>query len=69
MKTENANGRTACLIRTDDKYCIRIYHESRYSMFKDYDIKHNDLFFVINDEDAHLFEDGDNRWIDYAPIE
>ena len=65
MKVESANGRTACLIYCgDQKYRIRIYDEHNSSMFKDYDIRHFDLFFTIDDEDAYLYEDGERLWLD-----
>jgi hypothetical protein len=65
MKVESANGRTACLIYCgDQKYRIRIYDEHKLSMFKDYEIRHFDLFFTIDDEDAYLYEDGEKLWLD-----
>lgn len=68
MKVESANGRTACLIYCGDgEYRIRIYDKIKLGMFNDYDIKHSDLFFNINDEDAFLYEDGDEKWIDHSP--
>lgn len=68
MKSELANGRVGCLIYcADGQYRVRIYDEHKLSMFKDYDIKHCDLFFTITDEDAHLYEDGDRCWIDHSP--
>jgi hypothetical protein len=68
MKIESANGREACLIYCgDDQYRIRIYDKHKLGMFKDYDIRHFDLFFEIKDEDAYLYEEGDQQWIDHSP--
>ena len=67
MKIESANGREACLIYCgDDQYRIRIYDKHKLGMFKDYDIRHFDLFFEIKYEDAYLYEDGNRLWIDHS---
>jgi hypothetical protein len=67
MNIKTANGLRACLIYCGDgQYRVRIYDERGYE-FKDYDIKHCDLFFEINDEDAYLYELGDKCWIDHSP--
>lgn len=68
MNIKSANGLTGCLIYCgDNQYCIRIYDEHNPNMFKDYDIRHWDLFFRIDDEDAYLYEDGDKCWLDNSP--
>lgn len=55
---QSANGRSGCLIYCgDNQYRIRIYDEHKLGMFEDYDIRISDLFFTINDEDAHLWVD------------
>lgn len=67
INSKSADGKTACLIYcADGEYRIRIY-EPYASSFQDYDIKHNDLFFVIKDEDAYLYTDGIKHWIDHSP--
>ena len=66
MKTESVNGREACLIYCGDGvYRIRLY--TGVGVFKDYDIRHSDLWFEINDDDCFLYEDGENAWIDHGP--
>ena len=68
LKIKSANGLTGCLIYVgNDQYKIRVYDDHKLSMFKDYDIKHSDLFFEISDEDAYLYEDGEHCWIDHSP--
>ncbi len=69
MKIKAANSLTGCLIYCGDgQYRVRIYDEHKLSMFKDYDIRHCDLFFEINDEDAYLYEDEQGKcWIDHSP--
>jgi hypothetical protein len=69
MNIKSANGLTGCLIYCgDNQYCIRVYDEHKLGTFKDYDIKHWDLFFEINDEDAYLYEDDNGKcWIDHSP--
>jgi hypothetical protein len=68
MNIKSANGLTDRLTDGgDNQYYIRIYDEHNPNMFKDYDIKHWDLVFDINDEDAYLYEDGDKCWIDHSP--
>lgn len=65
MKIESANGRTACLIYCGDgQYKIRV---NKSGTFKDYDIRHSDLFFEIQDEDAYLYEQDDKLWLDHSP--
>jgi len=67
MKIESVNGREACLIHcADGVYRIRLY--TSVDIFKDYDIRHNDLWFEINDNDCFLYEDGENAWIDHSPM-
>lgn len=66
MKVTKANGAEACLIYcADGQYRIRVYKTSK--KFIDYDIKHNDLWFMIDDEDASFYSDGDKHWIDHSP--
>jgi uncharacterized protein YneR len=66
MKITSANGKSACLIYcADNQYRIRVYNKDH--SFKDYDILHNDLSFVIDDADAYFYEDGQNMYIDYSP--
>lgn len=68
MKITSANGLTACLIYcSEGNYKIRIYDDHKLATFKDYDVRHCDLFFEINDEDAYLYEDGENLWLDHSP--
>ena len=68
MKVKSADRMHACLIVcTDQKRRIRIYDENNLGVFKDYDVRHSDLWFDINDEDAYLYEDGDRMWIDHSP--
>jgi hypothetical protein len=67
---KSANGLTGCLIycATDNKYIIRVYDEHKLGMFEDYDIAISELFFTINDEDAHLYEDDNgDKWLDHNP--
>tara|TARA_R110000868_G_scaffold177887_1_gene417041 strand:+ start:46 stop:276 length:231 start_codon:yes stop_codon:yes gene_type:complete len=66
---KTANGLTGCLIYcADDKYRIRVYDEHKLGMFEDYDIAISELFFTINDEDAHLYEDDNgDKWLDHNP--
>lgn len=66
MKVTNANGTDACLIYcADGQYRIRVY--KTFEDFIDYDIKHSDLLFTINDLDASFYSDGDIHWIDHSP--
>lgn len=66
MKITNANQKECQLIWTvDNEYRIRIYGENH--TFKDYDIRHCDLTVTICDEDAYLYEDGENMWLDHSP--
>jgi hypothetical protein len=65
MKIESVNGREGCLIYCDGTYRIRFY--TGVGVFKDYDIRHTDLWFEINDDDCFLYEDGDKAWIDHGP--
>lgn len=66
---KSANGLVGCLMHcTDGKYRIRVYHETKMSMFEDYEIAISDLFFEITDEDACLYEDDTGRkWLDHCP--
>lgn len=69
MKVTNANGTEACLIYCADgkyrgQYRIRVYKTT--DSFIDYDIRHSDLWFTINDLDASFYSDGDNHWIDHS---
>lgn len=53
---------------SDGKYRMRIYDDGKLSTYEDYEIAISDLFFVINDEDAHLYEDSAGiKWIDHNP--
>lgn len=65
MKISNANGMRGCLIYTGDTYLIRIYREG--GEFKDFDIRHSDLQFIIDDEDCYLYENETRNWIDHSP--
>lgn len=65
MTRVSANQTKCYLIYTGEDYLIRVYGKDY--TFKDYSILHSDLGFVIDDEDAFLFEDGDKLWIDHAP--
>lgn len=66
MKVTNANGTESCLIYcADGQYRIRVY--KTFEDFIDYDIKHNDLWFMVNDQDAYFYSDGDKHWIDNSP--
>lgn len=68
MKIQSANGLIGCLIYcADDQYRIRIYDRDNSYEFKDYDIRHSDMFFKIEDSDVYLYEDGDDAWIDHSP--
>ena len=70
MKIESANGKEGCLIYCgDNKFRIRFYDELDRSIFKDYDIHHSDLFFIVEDEDAYLYEDeaSGRMSIDHSP--
>jgi len=72
-KLISAKGLTGYLIYCGDgQFRIRIYDQQNYAIervatFKDYDIKHSDLFFEISDDDAYLYENGDKCWIDHGP--
>lgn len=66
----SANGLVGCLIWcADGQYRIRVYDEHKLGMFGDYDIRISDLFFTINDEDAHLYVDETTgrKYIDHNP--
>lgn len=68
MKIESAHGRTACLIYCGPgKYKIRVWDPTKLGTFKDYDLRHSDLFFEIRDEDAYLYEENDKLWLDHGP--
>lgn len=68
MKIESAHGRTACLIYCGSgQYKIRVWHPNKLGTFADYDIRHSDLFFEIQDEDAYLYEQDDKLWLDHSP--
>ena len=68
MKIESANGRTACLIYCGPgQYKIRVCDPHKLDTFKDYDLRHSDLFFEIRDEDAYLYEQDDRLWLDHSP--
>lgn len=65
---KSANGLVCCLIYcADGKYRIRVYDEHKMSMFEDYEIAFSELFFVINDEDAYLYEKNGVKYIDHSP--
>lgn len=66
MKTLTAKGTKGFLLRSFNNRCIfRTYNEQ--GEFKDYDILHHDLEITIDSDDALLFEDRDNNFIDYTP--
>lgn len=67
---KSANGLACCLIYCGDgQYRIRAYGEHKLGMFEDYDILISDLFFSINDEDAHVYVDEvtGRKFIDHNP--
>ena len=65
---KSALGLECCLIYcAGGEYRIRVYNKDRLGEFKDYDIKHSDLWFEITDPDAFLYEDGDRMYLDHGP--
>ena len=55
-----ANGVRGCLINTDDGLYFRVYQDERdaqgHRKFIDYKLRHDDLFVIIDDKSASLYE-------------
>jgi len=44
---------------------LRVNNED--NTYTDYDIFHYDMNITIDDDDAHIYKDGDEYYIDYSP--
>lgn len=65
MKATSAKGTTGFIIRVDNDYMLRVYHEDK--SFTDYDIRHYDLEVMIMDPDAYFYEIDEHRHLDHSP--
>lgn len=72
---KSANGVKCCLLHTGENYIIRVYNYetveggiNTIKGYKDYDILHCDLQFVIDDEDAYFYEmENGKLYLDHSP--
>jgi hypothetical protein len=44
---------------------LRVTNED--NTYTDYDIIHSDMNITIDDDDAHIYKNGDQYYIDYSP--
>ena len=66
MKSTSAKGLRGCIIDSfDGNYYFRVYDADH--NFKDYDLRHCDLAVIIDDDDAFLYEDGEDLQLNHAP--
>lgn len=67
MHITSADGVECCLLFDGNTHYIRVYDKVDKNIFKDYDIVHSDLNFIIKDADAFFYESGDNLTLDHSP--
>lgn len=62
---KSADGVKCSLLFSGKDYFIRVYNKDH--SFRDYEILHNDLSFVIKDKDAFFYEKEGKMYLDHSP--
>lgn len=66
MKSKPAKGLRGHIIDSfDGTYYFRVYDADH--NFTDYDLRHCDLTVIIDDNDAFLYENGEQKTLDHSP--
>ena len=66
MTSKPAKGLRGHIIDSfDGTYYFRVYDKDH--NFTDYDLRHCDLTVIIDDNDAFLYENGEQKTLDHSP--